>query len=133
MSSRLNQSRFQIEPIADGWTKLLNEFESDYISGLHRFPERKIVFLIDFDGIKSRLELIQQRIPQQFIDRVFVLGALTEPEEMKEGRSFEAIGLELAEACADQHEGLWTHRLLAHNAKELERLREHVRPMLFRE
>jgi len=91
-----------------------------------------MVLLIDFDDNVARLETAKARIPDRLAERVFVLGVLSEPEELKaqEG-SFETIGQLMAEDCQNEIDIIWRHRLLQHNALELERLRAHVRPFLF--
>jgi hypothetical protein len=61
---------------------------------------------------------------------VFVLGAWSEPEKLNLG-SYEEVGLAMAKDCRDNGEATWSHRLLRHNAGELERLRKQVRPILF--
>jgi hypothetical protein len=43
----------------------------------------------------------------------------------------ETIGLKMAQACREETDGIWGHNLLRHNASELDRLRKHVRPILF--
>jgi len=67
-------------------------------------------------------------------DRVYILGALNEPEDLKNAGlgSYEEIGLAMAQDCREETDKTWGHRLLKHNATELDRLRERVRPILFR-
>ena len=67
------------------------------------------------------------------MDRVFVLGALTEPEELRTARlgTYETIGMKMAKDCRDQTDTTWGHNLLRHNASEIGRLRDRVRPILF--
>lgn len=61
-----------------------------------------------------------------------ILGALHEPEGLKVGfDSYENISSRLAKDCRDDTYATWGHHLLQHNASELNRLREHVRPILF--
>jgi hypothetical protein len=43
----------------------------------------------------------------------------------------EEMGSALARDCRDETNATWSHELLQHNANELARLREHVRPILF--
>jgi hypothetical protein len=67
-------------------------------------------------------------------DRVFVLGVLTDPERLSASLGHETrenIGRALARECYDGTDATWGHPLLRHNAGELDRLREHVRPILF--
>jgi hypothetical protein len=74
----------------------------------------------------------QARIPERLADRVFILGALSEPEALKANLgSYETIGLKMARDCREETNTTWGHDLLRHNASELDRLRERVRPILF--
>ena len=100
---------------------------------MNRFPERLMVLLIDFDGHPERLAEAKAAIPDHLVERVFVLGALTEPEALKEPGldSFEQIGFGLAKDCREGTDKLWGLPLLRHNAPELERVLQHVRPILF--
>ena len=73
------------------------------------------------------------RFPQDLTDRVFILGALDKPEALKQANlgSYEDIGSAMAKDCREGTDRIWGHELLRHNASELDRLREHVRPILF--
>ena len=62
--------------VADGWTRILDLFESVHIAEMDRHPCRFMVLLIDCDGKANRLEKAKSVIPDHLIDRVFVLGAL---------------------------------------------------------
>jgi hypothetical protein len=65
-------------------------------------------------------------------DRVFILGARSEPEALKPDLgSYETIGRALAKDCHEGTDATWGHDLLLHNAIEIDRLRQHVRPILF--
>jgi hypothetical protein len=89
--------------------------------------------LMDFDRDENRLDIVQAKIPGHLAHRVFVLGTLSEPEDLKrELGSYETIGMALAKDCREETADAWGHDLLRHNAGELDRLREHVRPILFR-
>ena len=100
---------------------------------MERCQYRFMVLLIDFDGKQERLTEAKAKIPAHLADRVFILGALSEPEALKQAnlRSYEEIGRALAEDCREGTDTIWGHDLLLHNASELDRLREHVRPILF--
>ena len=93
-------------------------------------PKSLMVLLIDFDGRKERLGEAKAVIPGQLIDRVFVLGVLTEPEDL-DGSSFEQIGRAMGEECREGGDAIWGHELLRHNAGEIDRLRERIWPILF--
>ncbi len=100
---------------------------------MRQYPKRYFVLLIDFDKREDRLDYIKQRIPDDVKDRVFVLGAFSNPEELRRsiGESLEAIGETLSANCSDNTVGLWGHDLLKHNKTELERMISSVKPFLF--
>ena len=124
--------RMQILEEAGGWQEVLNRFKADHLPEMDRYANRFMVLLIDFDGREDRLNTVRAAIPDRLKERVFVLGALREPEELRQDLgSYETIGLAMAKDCRDNTEVTWAHRLLCHNAGELEQLRKHVRPILF--
>ena len=126
-------TKVQVLPEAGGWSEVLNRFQSDHIADMDRYPNRFMVLLIDFDGNDMRLAHVRNRIPEQLADRVFVLGAWSEPEKLKSAGlgSYEEIGSAMAQDCRDDTEKIWGHVLLRHNEDELSRLGERVRPILF--
>jgi len=91
--------------------------------------------MMDFDRqVTERLERVQAVTPPELRDRVFVLGVLSEPEDLKANlkvMTFEAIGLSLFQDCADDTRRTWSHELLKHNEAEVVRLVSSVRPFLF--
>lgn len=128
----LDTRRMQILEEAGGWHEVLNRFLEDHVPEMDRNANRFIVLLIDFDEQADRLEYVRAAIPERLRERVFVLGAWSNPEKLKPNLgNLETIGLALAKDCRDNTEVTWGHNLLRHNAGELERLREHVRPILF--
>ncbi len=126
-------ARIQVLEEAGGWGEVLSRFASDHVSGMDQYPDRNLVLLIDFDGAPDRLKIAKDRIPAHLIDRVFVLGALSEPEALKTAGlgPYETIGKRMAKDCREKTETIWGHDLLRHNLSEIERLREHVRAILF--
>ena len=123
----------QIQPlrVAGGWRKVLSGFESDHLSGMDKYPDRLMVLLIDFDRQAGRLDEAKAVIPEHLMDRVFVLGAWDEPEDLKADLgSLETIGRALAQDCRHNTDATWRHRLLRHNARELARLCERIQPIL---
>ncbi|MCX6623007.1 MAG: hypothetical protein NTY38_18455 [Acidobacteria bacterium] len=126
-------TRIQVLPEVGGWITVLNDFESDHISGMIRYPNRYMVLLIDFDGEQERLTTAKERIPQHLRERVFVLGVLREPEDLKRAGlgDYETIGGGIARDCREQTDTISGHELLRHNTGEFGRLRQHVRPILF--
>jgi len=125
--------KIQVLPVAGGWIRVLDGFLSDHVKDMNHCSARFMVLLIDFDNHQERLEDAKARIPQDLLERVFILGALSEPEALKQAHlgSYETIGKALAEDCRDGTDATWAHKLLRHNAGELYRLREFVRPILF--
>ena len=124
--------RIQVLPEVGGWTQVLERFESDHVVEMDHYPHRLMVLLIDCDGREDRLDDAKARIPERLSDRVFILGTLTKPEGLKADLgSYETIGLRMAKDCREGTDTIWGHELLQHNASELDRLREHVRPILF--
>ncbi len=77
-----------------------------------------MVLLIDFDGDPGRFAKVVAEIPARLSDRVFVLGAWLEPEGLRVALSLplESLGSALAQACRDNIDGHWSHKLLQHNA-----------------
>ncbi len=135
------QRRLQVLEEAGGWPKVVKLFKSDHIGKMRRYPERLMVLLIDFDDKQDRFDKVWQdrfdkvwkEIPDDLKDRVFILGARKDPEALTRAKlgSLETIGKALARDCREDTDMTWGHDLLKHNAGELERLRERVRPILF--
>lgn len=125
--------RMQVLPSAGGWHKVLDSFEGDHADQMRENTNRFIVLLIDLDGQEARLTEVKANIPVDLAERVFVLGALSDPEALRRDLRlpYETIGFEMAKDCRDDTYKVWGHALLRHNATELERLRQHVRPILF--
>ena len=125
-------AQVQVLPVAGGWLKVLDCFESDHVDAMAKFPNRTMVLLIDFDGQRGRLDRAKAVIPGNLKDRVFVLGVWTEPEALRASLgSYEKIGRAIAEDCREETAATWNHELLRHNASEIERMRQKVRPILF--
>jgi hypothetical protein len=131
----LNLSNRSIQVLEEvgGWHEVLERFITDHVAGMERYPGRFMVLLIDFDGKEDRLQNAKARIPDHLTDRVYVLGAWSEPEALKRAGlgSYEAIGLALARDCREETNATWGHDLLRHNTSEVDRLRDRVRPVLF--
>jgi hypothetical protein len=124
----------QVLRVAGGWRRVLEIFRSQHVGAMEGYPSRFLVLLIDFDEREERLEYARATIPEHLADRVFVLGTWSNPEALKAAMGrvpFETIGSAMAEDCREETDTTWGHALLQHNASELDRLREHVRPFLF--
>jgi len=93
--------RIQVLLPAGGWAQVLGRFVSDHVFDMEKYPERLMVLLIDFDSDKQRLELATSKIPVHLRDRVFILGVLSEPEQLKKAGlgPYEEIGLAMGRDC----------------------------------
>jgi hypothetical protein len=129
----VNERAIQILPIANGWEKVVDKFKENHVSEMRKFSKRMIVLLMDFDQNEERLSYVKIQIPEDLKDRVFILGVLSEPEDLKRsiGINFESIGETLAKDCSDNTNELWGHPLLRHNKTELDRMILSVKPFLF--
>ena len=129
----VSAQQIQILAEAGGWMETVRRFELDHVAGMDRFPHRLMLLLMDFDNQDNRLGDVLQRIPERVKDRVFVLGSLSEPERLRSAGlgSYEQIGQALARDCHNGTGSTWGHALLRCNAGELERMRPHIRPILF--
>jgi hypothetical protein len=124
--------QMQVLPVAGGWKKVLDCFDSDHKGYMDKYPNRSMILLIDFDDQKDRLDIAKASIHAHLIDRVFVLGVWSEPEKLpRDLGHLETIGRAMARDCREGTRTCWEHDLLRHNAGELERMRERVRPLLF--
>jgi hypothetical protein len=125
--------RIQVLEPAGGWMRVLECFKSDHVRAMETCPLRSMVLLIDFDGKKDRMNLAKEVIPSHLTERVFVLGVLTEPEDLRKASlgSYETIGRAMAKDCREETDTTWGHDLLQHSAGEIGRLRDSVRPFLF--
>jgi hypothetical protein len=135
LDPNLNERAIQILPPAGGWQNVVDNFRDVHAHELKRYSERRIVLIVDFDRqYEKRFQFMKNEIPNTEIDRVFVLGVLSEPEELKTsaGMSFENIGKELAQDCVGNRHHFWGHDLLQHNELELNRLISSVKSFLFR-
>jgi hypothetical protein len=115
--------RFRVLPVAGGWREVLRRFDLDQRKDMQAWPNRFMILLMDFDGRLERLDEAKRAIPQALVDRVFVLGVLTNPEELRMAQGpLEGIGRRMAADCPAGG-GIWDHPLLQHNAPELDRMR----------
>jgi hypothetical protein len=118
-----------------GWTRVGECFASDHVSVREKYGSRFMILLVDFDEKLSRLEHVKAKIPKHLQDRVFILGAYGEPEDLRKAGlgTYEEIGAKLADDCRNSTQLAWGHDLLKHNEAELARLRDSVCSFLFRD
>jgi hypothetical protein len=129
----IRQRQMQVLQVAGGWPKVTELFNVTHIDEMRRYPEQRMILLIDFDDRENRFDTVWKAVPTDLSDRVFILGAQGEPEDLQRaGLGFpETIGNALAKDCREETDTIWGHDLLRHNAIELDRLRKHVHPILF--
>ncbi len=133
LDQNLSARSIQVLEEVGGWHEVINRFLSDHVASMQHYPERLMVLLIDFDGDIDRLRGVRASIPEHLSERVYVLGALNEPEDLKNAGlgDYETIGLAIAQDCREETDGTWGHPQLRHNSDELDRLRVRARPILF--
>ena len=133
LNPELDSQAIQILPSARGWKNAIKKFTDTYIPKMRQYPKSTLVILIDFDENENRLCEVENEIPDDLKERVFVLGVFSEPEELKSdvNKNFEKIGEALAKDCSDDRNTMWSHPLLQHNQPELDRTIASVKPFLF--
>jgi hypothetical protein len=126
----LRSRRIQVLAVAGGWTEVLETLITDHVEGMELYPARRMVLLIDFDGDKSWLQKAKDSIADALIARVFILGAWTKPEDLRQANlgTYEQIGMKLAADCRGGSDKTSEHELLKHNAGEVSRLRAAIAP-----
>lgn len=132
LTSTLNLNRFQILPVAGGWGGVRDSFEHAHNQAMKRFEHRLMLLLVDFDQQHDRRDQVFRNVSQHIEARVFILGAWSEPEDLRSDLgSFEQIGEKIGQSCLDECDEVWQHPLLSHNLPEFRRLAERVSPFLF--
>ena len=128
-----NGRQFQILSPSGGWRHVRDSFTSTHNAEMRRYPARLMVLLVDFDESPTRLQDVLSEVDSSVSDRVFVLGAHKEPEDLKTNlrSNFEKIGQALAADCQANTTQTWDHALLKHNAGELSRMNQRIRALLF--
>ncbi len=124
--------RMRVLPVARGWPRAVESLHKDHVREMDRNLNRHLLLLIDFDGDLDRPRSIMDQIPESVKSRIYILGSLNEPEDLRlKLGSFTQIGRDLALDCRDGTNKIWGDALLQHNAAELQRLRQNVHPFLF--
>jgi hypothetical protein len=127
--SSVKSHQIQVESVARGWKKAVVRFVEEFaVPMTKKFDMRHVLILIDFDERENRFEFVQDMIPEDLRNRVFIMGCQDEPEgpqgvRTATGLTNEKLGEALAEACTNGTDGVWAHEILAHNLPELQRMR----------
>jgi hypothetical protein len=129
----------QVLPPMDGWANVRDALVRDAFR-LARFPERRLVVIVDFDNDLGRAEAVMGGCPDAIKDRVYIVGARDEVEDLRsslvaQGRldpnTLEGIGRLLAADCRHEAVVTWSHDMLGHNEAQYERMRTDLRALLF--
>lgn len=135
LHDQVNVARIQVMPHVRGWSEVLKTFQDEYIERLRKYPKGHVVMLIDFDGsYDERRAKFEQAIPDDVKQRVFVIGPKRTPEILRNelgNKSFEQIGISLADDCYSDTETVWGHEQLKHNDPDRQRLVQAIKPFLF--
>ena len=134
LGPNLNNRAVKVLPLPGGWKKTVEEFTKEYAPEMRQLRHRMMVLLIDFDDNENRLSYVESHIPDDLKARVFVLGVVSEPENLRTDikKTFEEIGEALAQDCSENTNELSGHSLLKHNKGELDRMASSVKPFLFK-
>jgi hypothetical protein len=106
----------QITPVAGGWSKVCDKINEVYVPKLRSSRYAHVVGLIDSDNKTDRIAELKSSFPSDVVDRIFLLGCLSEPERLRteSGLNLERIGKALATECADENYELWHSSQLQH-------------------
>ncbi|SRR5579871_3887704 len=125
--------QFRVLGAEKGWPGVKQAFAAVHARLMETYPDRYMILLADGDGdpalLRRRLEEV---IPEAVADRVFILGARGEAEDLKRavpGR-YEKIGELLAIECRTGTNQVWNNEQLRHNADELARMQA-IKELLF--
>jgi len=127
----VRRSCVQCPPCSGGWRRVLEQFQAEFAPRMRGNAKCFVILLIDFDQQENRAEQVWTEIEEEIKDRVFLLGAWSEPEKLKGLGSREGLGIDLAEECRSGVRSKWNHEHLRHNGAELDRLASKIRPFLF--
>ena len=78
-----NERQFYVYDLARGWERgkeTLLELSKGY---MREYPNSYAVLIVDFDGNAHRGSEIKNQVPEEVRDRVFVVGVLNEPENLR--------------------------------------------------
>ncbi len=135
LNSQLDERRISCLKPCKGWKRTLEYFLEQFSDRLRSCVQWRCLLLIDFDMDENRYQTVNNDIPEDLKERVFILGSISEPEELKNRfnpvKSYEEIGKALAQDCVDGTNHTWDHELLRHNEGEIQRMIGSVKPFLF--
>ncbi len=130
LTQHVNNGLIQLSHLSGGWLKVFEDFSDlkNSIRLLRKFKNRHVLLLIDFDcNFKIKLENFHQLVPDEFKNRVFILGIDNkESEDLMKffNCNIEEVGKKLVENCPDGDLSNWKNSHLECNLPEIERMRE---------
>jgi hypothetical protein len=130
----INQRQFWVEDLARGWTNGSKRLDELARGHMIKYTHSYAVLVIDFDGQEDRGSKIRLALPKAVRDRIFIIGALSEPESLRDdtGLSYEGLGRQMAKSCSESNFDFWQRqKLLRHNMQEVGRLSESVSKLFF--
>ena len=122
----IHSTQVKIENEIGGWLKVVDSFHTSYSNTMRLYANRYLIMIVDCDKTHDRISNIRANLPDDIIDRIFILGCISEPEKLKTARlgSYESIGRRIADECRSKSDEIWQHDLLKNNFEEIVRLRK---------
>ena len=74
--------RVQVVNETGGWHNAEATLHKTYVPHLREFNNSRVVLVIDFDSDATRGAEVLERVPEELRDRVFVIGSLTDPQDL---------------------------------------------------
>ncbi len=130
---RIRARSLQIVAPAGGWSKALEKLKGEYYRVLESNPNSHVLVIIDCDQDSQRIPCALAKVPGHLQNRVFIIGTLSEPEELRKSLNgtLEMIGESVAQECYDPNQLIWKHDQLQHNSTEVIRLKSVLFPVVF--
>ena len=124
--------RIQIMPTLGGWPNVKEEFETIYVTAMRNNLSIYCVLIIDFDEDLDRRTTFNQIIPKDLRDRVILIGAFDEVEDLcrEEGKSKENMGKEITRMCSSGG-NICNINQLKHNKEEVDQYGNKFRELIF--
>lgn len=135
LSSRMNEALLDVKEPLGGWGKVFDAIKVNE-SLLKKYSNCNVLLLMDFDdqeknsqlSFQNRREKFQEIVPQQYKNRVFLLGINhKESEDLRRSFNhlcFEKIGKMLVEDCPNSDLSRWKNIYLECNIPEIERMKK---------
>lgn len=133
--TNFNYNLVKVKNPSRGWKAVFEDFDNS-IPLLRKYQHRHTLLLMDFDdedkssenNFTRRLKTFNDLIPNEFKDRVFILGVNHKESEalikLFKTPDFEKIGKILVENCPKSDLSNWKNIHLECNLPEIERMKE---------